>query len=107
MVKLNKFTVLLVIIMMSSRMYRIAWSSQNESGHGEYCVGLEAAASWIKILRKDHADMQHWVEYESNNSPCRLPDYLVLAADSSSLHEVQALRLLSARQRDTSSSPQT
>ena len=93
--------------MMPSRMYRIAWIDGEGKGNGEYCLELEAAASWIRLLRNEHPDMKHWVEYESNNSPCRVPDYLVLAADSSSLHEVQALHLLLARQRDTLRSPQT
>ena len=92
---------------MPSRMYRIAWVDGEGNGNGNYCLGLEAAASWIKTLRKEHPDMKHWVEYESNSIPCRVPNYLVLAADSSSLHEGQAQRLLLARQRDTSRSPQS
>ena len=84
-------------------MYRIAWfdSKRNGNGNGEYCLELQTAASWIKKLNKEYPEIKHWVEYDSNNIPCRVPDYLVSVADSSSLREEQVQRLLLAHLTDT------
>jgi len=100
---------LLMLSVRMSKTYRIAWvcSKTETKANGEYCLSLEVAVSWIQRLRNKYPEMEHWIEYESNNIPCRVPDYLVWEADSSSLREEQAQRLLLAPQRDTSRSPQS
>jgi len=49
-------------------MYRIMWSMPNgDSGHGEYCLTLEAGQSWIEYLRTKYPDMQHWLDMRVQN----------------------------------------
>lgn len=91
---------------MSDKIYRISWNTGLMRGNGPFCLSFDVAAAWVKSLRRIYPHIKHWVEYESNNIQCRVPDYLVLAADSSSLREERVQRLLLARQRDTSRSPQ-
>lgn len=44
-------------------LYRIAWTELNKhSGHGDYCFTLEAGQNWIRYLRKEYPDMNHWLE---------------------------------------------
>ena len=47
-------------------MFRIAWKvrSTGYAGNGEYCLTVEAAASWIEHLSENHPDIDHWVEEE-------------------------------------------
>lgn len=92
---------------MSDTIYRIAWKTHTVKGNGPYCLSFDLASAWVKSLKRIYPHIKHWIEYDSNSIPCRVPDYLVWAADSSSLREGQARRLLLARQRDTSRSPQS
>lgn len=47
-------------------MYRIAWRvpATGATGHGEYCLSYDIAQDWLIRLRKEHADMIHWIEEE-------------------------------------------
>ena len=91
---------------MSDKIYRIAWKAQLTRGNGPYCLSFDVASAWVKSLRRIYPHIKHWVEYESNSIPCRVPDYLVLGVGSSSLREERVRRLSLAHQRDTSRSPQ-
>ena len=49
-------------------MYRIMWSMPyGDSGHGEYCLHLEAGQSWIEYLARKYPDMKHWLEKRVQN----------------------------------------
>lgn len=48
-----------------SPLYRIVWSCPTgASGHGEYCLQLEVAISWLSHLRKEYPTMTHSLERE-------------------------------------------
>jgi hypothetical protein len=49
---------------MLEKMFRIAWSSQLTSGHGEYCLTKNMANAWILYLKESHPDICHWIEEE-------------------------------------------
>ena len=91
---------------MSDKIYRIAWKTELTRGNGPYCLSFDVASAWVKSLKRIYPHIKHWIEYESNSIPCRVPDYLVWAADSSSLREAQVRHLLLARQKGTSRLPQ-
>jgi len=88
-------------------MYRIAWKCDKTEAkaNGEYCLDLKTAASWIQRLRSKYPEMEHWVEYESNSIPCRVPEHLLQEERRAWPREEQVQHLLWARQKDTLMSP--
>jgi len=100
---------LLMLSVRMSKTYRIAWvcSKTETKANGEYCLSLEVAVSWIQRLRNKYPEMEHWIEYESNNIPCRVPEHLLQEERRAWHLEELVPRLLLAPQRDTSRSPQS
>ena len=50
-------------------LYRIVWTDENGgTGHGEYCLPLEEAISWLSYLRNKYPSMIHLLERQPQPS---------------------------------------
>lgn len=45
-------------------MFRIAWLTGFDEGHGEYCLTHELAQAWVRHMSK-YNDMMHWIERQT------------------------------------------
>jgi len=43
-------------------LYRIAWISAGQEGHGEYCLTYEIAQAWLNYLATEYPDIQHQIQ---------------------------------------------
>lgn len=50
-------------------MYRISWTTtEGNSGHGDYCLSLEMANTWLVKLKTDYPiTHNHWIESDDSN----------------------------------------